>query len=111
MLQTEENFETQESQSIDDEKFDQIYPPRIRRLSALHWTSVGFAAEVATLLVTAPGTRVLDIGCGPGKFCLVAASLTDGRFTGVEQRKDLASTARQAAARLQLSNVEIVTAT
>ena len=68
--------------SVEDEKFDLIYPPQIRELSSLHWTPVAVAAEAAKLLVTAPGTRVLDIGCGPGKFCLVGASLTDGRFTG-----------------------------
>jgi SAM-dependent methyltransferase len=69
---------------------------------------VRVAAEAAKLLVTAPGTRVLDLGCGPGKFCLVAAALTDGHFTGVEQRADLAAAAREAAAALRLANVEIV---
>ena len=71
------------------------------------------------MLVTASGLRVLDIGCGPGKFCLVGASLTDGRFTGVEQRSDLVAAARKAATRLclprgslgeggELSNVEFI---
>jgi SAM-dependent methyltransferase len=98
----------EESRSIEDEKFDQIYPERIRKLSPLQWTPVRVAAEAAKLLVTQPGTRVLDIGCGPGKFCLVAAALSDGHFTGVEQRADLAAAAREAAAALRLSNVEIV---
>ena len=44
----------------------------------------------------------MDIGCGAGKFCLVGASLTDGRFTGVEQRSDLVAAARQAASELYL---------
>jgi SAM-dependent methyltransferase len=83
--------------SIEDEKFDLIYPARIRELSPVFWTPVAVAAEAAKWLVTAPGRRVLDIGCGPGKFCLVAASLTDGNFTGIEQRSDLVTAARQAA--------------
>jgi SAM-dependent methyltransferase len=95
--QTDEAIEEPEPFSIEDEKFDLIYPPAIRELSSLHWTPMAVAAEAAKLLVTAPGTRVLDIGCGPGKFCLVGASLTDGRFTGVEQRSDLVAAARQAA--------------
>jgi cyclopropane fatty-acyl-phospholipid synthase-like methyltransferase len=103
-----ENSGEEESRSIEDEKFDQIYPERIRKLSPLQWTPVRVAAEAAKLLVTQPGTRVLDIGCGPGKFCLVAAALSDGHFTGVEQRADLAAAAREAAAALRLSNVEIV---
>ena len=101
-----------------DEKFDLIYPQQIQKLSSLFWTPVAVAAEAAKLLVTdwacraeglaKAGTRVLDIGCGPGKFCLVGASLTDGRFTGVEQRSDLVVAARQAADDLGLTNVEFI---
>ena len=89
MTQALEEFDDPVPFSIEDEKFDLIYPAQIRQLSALHWTPVAVAAEAAKFLVTAPETRVLDIGCGPGKFCLVAASLTDGHFSGVEQRNDL----------------------
>ena len=64
--------------SIEDEKFDLIYPPKIRKLSSIFWTPVAVAAKAAKWLVTVQGMRVVDIGCGPGKFCLVAASLTDG---------------------------------
>jgi len=101
-----------------DEKFDLIYPQQIQRLSSLFWTPVAVAAEAAKLLVTdracraeglaKSGTRVLDIGCGPGKFCLVGASLTYGRFTGVEQRRDLVVAARQAGNDLSLTNVEFI---
>lgn len=94
--------------SIEDEKFDQIYSRRIRKLSAFHWTPVRVAAEAAAMLVTAPGTRVLDVGCGAGKFCLVAASLADGQFIGIEQRKDLVAAARGAVRRLKLPNVRFV---
>ena len=113
MPQTVENVT-----SVKDEKFDLIYPQQIRKLSSLFWTPVAVAAEAAKLLVTdwacraeglaKAGTRVLDIGCGPGKFCLVGASLTDGRFTGVEQRSDLVVAARQAADDLGLTNVEFI---
>ena len=104
----EDNVAESGARSIEDEKFDRVFPPKIRKLSALHWTPVRVAAEAAQLLVTAPGTRVLDVGCGPAKFCLVAASLQRGIFTGVEQRADLVVAARSAARRLQLDNVEII---
>lgn len=94
--------------SIEDEKWDRVYPPRIRRLSSLFWTPVAVAAEAARLLVMEPRTRVLDVGCGAGKFCLVAASLTDGCFTGVEQRGELVSAAETASARLGVRGVEFV---
>jgi SAM-dependent methyltransferase len=99
---------TKQHASADDEEFDLIYPQQIRELSSLHWTPVAVAAEAAKLLVTASGSRVLDIGSGAGKFCLVGASLTDGRFTGVEQRTDLVAAARQAATDLRLSEVEFI---
>ncbi|MEO6971451.1 MAG: class I SAM-dependent methyltransferase [Chthoniobacterales bacterium] len=104
----EDDVAEPEARSIEDENFDRVFPPKIRKLSALHWTPVRVATEAAQLLVTAPGTRVLDVGCGPAKFCLVAASLTEGSFTGVEQRGDLVAAARSAARRLQLDDVEII---
>ena len=51
---------------------------------------------------------MLDIGCGPGKFCLIAAALTDGHFTGIEQRADLVKAARHAVLKERRQNVEII---
>ena len=70
--------------------FDLVYPKWIQDLSESHWTPVPIALEAARFLVTQPGTRVLDIGCGPGKFCAIGALTTKGHFTGVEQRSRLA---------------------
>ncbi len=69
MEEFDQDLAAEEIRSIEDEKFDQIYPARLRMLSSLQWTPVRMAGQAARLLVTAPGTRVLDIGCGPGKFC------------------------------------------
>ena len=108
MQEFDQDFTFEEVRTIEDEKFDQIYPARIRELSSRQWTPVRVAAEAAKLLVTAPRTRVLDLGCGPGKFCLVAAALSGARFTGIEQRADLAAAARAAVTALDLGNVEII---
>jgi len=94
--------------TAEDDTFDRIYPHELRKHSAIHWTPVDVAAKAAAMLVTTPGTRVLDVGCGVGKFCLVGASTTAGAFTGIEQRPPLVAAARQAAARLGLSGVEFV---
>jgi len=51
---------------------------------------------------------VLDVGCGPGKFCLIAALNTTGRFTGVEQRGHLADLARQTIEQSNVTNAEII---
>ncbi len=96
--------------SIEDEKFDQIYPPEIRQLSSIFWTPVAVAAEAARLLVAESGTRVLDVGSGAGKFCLIAARLTDGRFTGVEQRPELVAAAHTAMNVLNVPGIEFLQA-
>ncbi|MGZ5537478.1 MAG: class I SAM-dependent methyltransferase, partial [Chthoniobacterales bacterium] len=108
MQLTENTVDDPDVYSIEDEKFDRIFPPRLRKLSSLFWTPVAVAAEAAKLLVGKPQTRVLDIGCGPGKFCLVGASLTDSHFTGVEQRAELVAAARKGATALAVPNVEFL---
>lgn len=108
MLRVDEPFDQPEAFSVEDEKFDRIYPSAIRKLSGLFWTPVAVAAEAARLLVRSPGTHVLDVGCGSGKFCLVAATLTDGRFTGVDRRAELIDSARAAASTLGLNEIDFV---
>lgn len=55
-----------------------------------------------------PGLRVLDVGSGCGKFCLVFAASGSGRVTGIEQRPNLHDTAVSAAAALGLANTTFV---
>lgn len=74
----------------EDEAFNARYPRKVRDQSCDHWTPVQVARQAARWLVAGPSTRVLDIGCGPGKFCAVGALTTAGHFTGVEQRDHLA---------------------
>jgi SAM-dependent methyltransferase len=81
-----------------DDDFDNAYSDWVRRQSERHWTPVEVARLAADLLVTSEYTRVLDVGSGAGKFCIVGALTTrKGRFYGVEQRADLVHAARQAA--------------
>lgn len=94
--------------AVEDERFDRIYPPEIRDLSWRHWTPVAVARRAAEFLVSEPRTRVLDLGCGPGKFCMVGALTTAGHFTGVEQRSRLANLARATIEREQIRTAEII---
>ena len=91
-----------------DHEFDQIYPEDISKLSPCHWSPVEVCQMAALLLVLEPGTRVLDIGCGPGKFCAIGATTTRGHFTGVEQRGRLVKAARMMLQRQGITGVEIV---
>ncbi len=94
--------------SISDEAFNQLLPSQARGNSGRHWTPVEVARAAARFLVTRSGTRVLDLGCGLGKFCVIGATATDGHFTGVEQRRHLVAIARKMIRRREIARVEVI---
>ncbi len=95
---------------VNDSVFDTIYPLKMQALAPFHFTPVAIARVVAQYLVAKPNTRVLDIGSGTGKFCMVGATCTHGFFTGVEHRKTLYSLAKRLAKRYELTNLEFINA-
>lgn len=73
---------------ISDLEFDSIYPKEIQALSERHWTPVRIAKIVTDFLCTDTDLKILDIGSGVGKFCLVGASLKPRcEFYGAEFRE------------------------
>jgi hypothetical protein len=91
-----------------DAAFDRVYDARIGALSAEHWTPVAVAARAARLLTYAGATRILDIGSGAGKFCIVGALCTGAQFVGVERRHWLLGIAGQAAAEMGATRATFV---
>ncbi len=90
----------------EDEVFDEHLPREMQVQSSVHFTPVSVARHAARLLAPDPGIRVLDVGAGPGKFCLVAASEVPAcTFVGVELRPHLVRIARRLAARMSVPNV------
>lgn len=84
---------------VSDETFDEIYPEAVQKVSPAHWTPVRVCARVVELLGLGPGDRLLDIGAGAGKLCIVAAAMSRARARGVERQPQLAEVAREAARR------------
>jgi hypothetical protein len=80
--------------SVSDEEFDRLLPTWARNVSGLHFTPVRVARRAAELLVARAGARVLDVGAGVGKLCIVGALTTQGSFVGVEQRGHLVAAGR-----------------
>lgn len=93
---------------LHDEDFDMIYPLTIQQLSRKHWTPVEVAKAAADFLVKKPGTKVLDIGSGVGKFCLIGASSTQGIFTGIEQRENLVELSNGIAVKYGIPNAYFI---
>lgn len=95
---------------VSDEAFNMVYPESIRRFSKRHWTPVHVAKLASAFLAEQPGARILDIGSGAGKFCMVGAASTRGNFTGVEQRGDLVKFCEKASRTHRLQNVNYINA-
>jgi len=91
---------------IEDLEFDRIYPPNVRKLTFAHWSPVEVSRLAADYLVTLAETRVLDIGSGAGKFCIIGALTGDGHFIGVEQRQTLVKLSKSICKRFEILNTE-----
>lgn len=85
---------------MSDEAFDEVFPEAVRHVSEVHWTPVEVAFRAARLLAPMRSARIIDIGAGAGKFCLVAAAATGADVRGVERSRYLSSVAREAARRM-----------
>ena len=93
---------------VEAKLFDSIYPEDIRKLSEDHFTPIEMIKMASQFLVQKTGTKVLDIGSGAGKFCIVGATCTDGHFTGVEIREKLHLVANQVIQNRQLPNIAFI---
>ncbi|BDQ12199.1 hypothetical protein TEGAF0_14160 [Sediminibacterium sp. TEGAF015] len=88
-----------------DTAFDALYPAHISQLASRHWTPLSVAKEAATFLAVGDSPRILDIGSGVGKFCLVGAHFFPSAFfAGVEHRGSLHAIATKLSIKLGLSN-------
>lgn len=92
-------------QSVSDEKFDRIFSKETRALSSRHWTPMAVALFAAKALGSDANTRVLDVGCGPGKFCFIGAATTPATYCGIEQRSNFVDEAESIRLKHKLSNV------
>jgi hypothetical protein len=91
-----------------DAAFDSIYPKHFELMSQNHWTPLAVARKAASLL-DIKGAKVLDIGSGIGKFCLIGGHLNpDCTFFGIEQRQELVHCADNAKDDLGLENVHFI---
>ncbi len=91
-----------------DSAFDACMPMDVRRHTSTHFTPVEVAVEAAKFLCGGQHTKpkILDVGSGMGKFCLVGGAMFEqAHFTGVEQRKSLCGVADQLLDNSGLNNV------
>lgn len=93
-----------------DDHFDNLYPQRIQKISAKHWTPIHVAKAAAGFLAAEKGSRILDIGSGIGKFCLIGAKGNpENHFYGVEQRTTLIHLAEKVKKQMAIENTTFIT--
>jgi protein-L-isoaspartate O-methyltransferase len=93
-----------------DTNFHQLYPPEIAALASRHWTPISIAKDAAAFLAVGQQPRILDIGSGVGKFCMVGAkNHPEAFFAGIEQRPQLTNIAQKIARQLKLTNTSFIT--
>ena len=94
---------------MDDDAFDALFPEPLRAGSEHFYTRVATARRAAELFAGRDAVRVLDVGSGAGKLCLVAAcARPELELTGIEHRPHLVEAAIRAAGLLGVTNVRFV---
>jgi 16S rRNA A1518/A1519 N6-dimethyltransferase RsmA/KsgA/DIM1 with predicted DNA glycosylase/AP lyase activity len=93
---------------VADAEVERIFPKAAQKLGKVHWTTVEVARRAVELLVVAAGTRVLDVGSGTGKFCMIGALCSPGKFTGVERHRPFVELARELCKRYRIGNARFV---
>lgn len=96
--------ELRDGGEVTDHAFDRLYPAPLRSMSRVHWTPLAVARRAVELLAPLAGERMLDVGAGVGKVCLVGALRSPATWTGLELRPALIRAAEQAARALGVAD-------
>jgi len=87
---------------VSDETFDALYPAPQQRRSLVHWTPIEVALRASAMLAAAPGGRILDVGSGTGKMCIIGALTSGAYWAGVEQDVAMVRVAQRVARSLEV---------
>src|SRR5438093_353833 len=82
---------------IQDHAFDLLFPAPQRIRSWQHWTPIDVADRMCALLAPRAGERILDVGSGVGKACLLGALATEASWVGIERDLEMVRAATEAA--------------
>lgn len=80
-----------------DRAFDSFLPQDLKIASSDFWTPLAVALQAARWLDELEVQRVVDIGSGPGKFCVAVALASRCELMGLEHRARLVGVARSLA--------------
>ena len=98
----------QTNAELTDSDFNEIFTKKAQVIAEIHFTPIKIAKIAVAYLATKKGARVLDVGAGAGKFCMIGATCTEGYFVGVEQRKSFYHQACRIAQKYQIDNIQFI---
>ncbi|MFK7785397.1 MAG: methyltransferase domain-containing protein [Crocinitomicaceae bacterium] len=102
------NQEEKSNINRDDTAFENALKRSVQGHSYIHWTPLEVIKTAVRWLGTEGDNKILDIGSGVGKFCLIGAMNSTAQFAGVEIRKNLIDQATELRKELGLSNVKFI---
>jgi SAM-dependent methyltransferase len=91
-----------------DKYFDAHLSHKLRSISEKHFTPFEIAFQAALLLVNRPAMKILDIGAGPGKFCIIASRVMKANYYGIEHREHFCNLARDIIKERNMKNINII---
>lgn len=91
-----------------DESFDNLLSPAFQKVADQQYTSIFIAQKAAAFLCELKSAKVLDLGSGTGKFCLIAALEHSNDITGVEFRKSQVEEANALKDKFKVENVHFL---
>ncbi len=92
----------------DDGAFEKALHESVQGHSYIHWTPVEIIKTAVDWLGASSSNRILDIGSGVGKFCLIGSMNSNAHFTGIELRENLFLEAQRLKKELNATNVEFI---
>jgi len=92
----------------DDTAFENVLSKSVQGHSYIHWTPIEVIQMAVHWLGTESQNKILDIGSGVGKFCIIGGMNSRAHFTGVEKRKNLVEQANKLRSDLALTNVQFI---
>jgi hypothetical protein len=88
-----------------DDLIDSLLPDQVRTYANQHFSGSYTISLAAKFLVQKPDSKILDIGSGSGKFCLLGALLhPNAHFHGVEYRESFVHLAHELRIKLGIEN-------
>jgi tRNA A58 N-methylase Trm61 len=96
------------NKSVTEENFNQLLPEYLQKKSRLYFTPVHIARIAAQWLTETGEQKILDIGAGVGKFCIVGAKYSKSHFYGIEYRPSLAKLANELITHYAIENATIL---